>query len=271
MNATAIPTQPGMATRLTSAQVAALDSYPFMAELGKSVIHPGGRRSTEELFELADLKPGMRVLDVGCGVGTTAIEIADRFGCAVVAVDVDDATLARARDQNRAALVEFGRGDILDLAFPDESFDVVIVEAVTMFVDRPRAASEVARVCRPGGRVLEHEFIWRKPPSATARSIFTGEVCPGIAFDSPRDWTALYEATGLREVSTVTGPFAMMTPSGFLRDEGLAGSLRFVRRALSRAVYLRKMAWLMPRMLRAMPYLGYVVLVATKPQGENSR
>jgi 2-polyprenyl-3-methyl-5-hydroxy-6-metoxy-1,4-benzoquinol methylase len=48
-----------------------LDPYAFLAVLGKRVIHPGGRGSTDRLLQLAALRPGERVLDIGCGVGTT--------------------------------------------------------------------------------------------------------------------------------------------------------------------------------------------------------
>ena len=72
-------------------------------------------------------------------------------------------------------LVGVQDADILDLPYPDGSFDVVLAEAVTMFVNRPRAAAELARVCRPGGRVLATEFYWRRPPTEEARQIFLGE------------------------------------------------------------------------------------------------
>jgi hypothetical protein len=55
----------------------------------------------------------------------------------------------------------------------------------------------------------------------------------------------------------------MMIPRGFLCDEG-AHALRVCAAALTPA-RLRKMAWLMPRMMRAVPYLGYVVIAGTKP------
>ena len=66
--------------RLTATEVEQLDPYALMAVLGKRVIYPGGRRLTEELLPRADLQSGQQVLDVGCGVGTTAIQIARRFG-----------------------------------------------------------------------------------------------------------------------------------------------------------------------------------------------
>jgi ubiquinone/menaquinone biosynthesis C-methylase UbiE len=260
--------------RLTAAEIAALDPYQLMAALGKSVIHPGGQRSTEELLDLAAVKPGERVLDVGCGVATTATELAARVGCSVVAVDIDEAMLTRARRTVELAdagdRVQVQRGDVLALEFDNEEFDAVIVEAVTMFVDRPRAVSEITRVCRRGGRIVDHEFIWRKPPSPAAREIFTKQVCPGISFDSAEDWITLYEQAGVRDLQSTTGPFAMMTPAGFLHDEGPLGAARIFATAFSRLSYLRKMAWLTPRMIRAMPYLGYVVVGGTRPNQATS-
>jgi SAM-dependent methyltransferase len=261
--------RPGVAKRrLTAAEIRALDPYQLMAELGKTVIHPGGGRSTQELLAMAGLRPGQRVLDAGCGVGTTAAHIARRFDCDVVALDINEGNLDTARRTVEQTgvddRVEVRRGDIEQLAFDDETFDVVIVEAVTMFVHRTRAASEVVRVCRPGGRVVDHEFIWRRPPPPDPRELFMGTVCPGIDFDTEEDWTSLYRAAGLADLQTTTGPFAMMTPSRFLRDEGMLGTARFMGTALSRPAYVRKMAWLMPKMMRAMPYLGYVVVGGTR-------
>jgi ubiquinone/menaquinone biosynthesis C-methylase UbiE len=255
--------------RLTAEEIHALDPYQLMAELGKTVIHPGGGRSTEELLTMAALRRGQRVLDAGCGIGTTAAEIARRFDCEVVALDINESNLDRARCTIEQIGVDdrvtVRRGDIEELNFADETFDAVIVEAVTMFVHRRRSAAEVVRVCRKGGRVVDHEFIWRKPPPPGPRELFMGKVCPGIDFDTEDDWTSLYGAAGLEELATTTGPFAMMTPAGFLRDEGASRTVRFLGRALSRPAYVRKMAWLMPRMLRAMPYLGYVVVGGTRP------
>jgi len=256
-------------TKLAPDEVAKLDPYKFMAVIGKRVIHPGGRASTEALFARAAITADSKVLDVGCGVATTTVEIAKRFGAQVTAVDIAPVMLERAQANVTAAgvgnLVTVEHGDILDLNYEDNSFDVVIAEAVTMFVDRSRAAAQLARVTRPGGRVLATEFFWREPPTNEAREIFLGQVCPGLEFDTVDDWMRIYQSAGLTDLDTVTGPFEMMTPRGFLADEGVSHSLAVMARVAARPANVRKMAWLMPRMAKAVPFLGYIVVAATKP------
>ena len=260
-----------MATTLTHPKidVKSLDPYAFMAVLGKRVIHPGGRRSTEELFNLARLQAGQRALDVGCGVGTTAIQMAGRFGASVTAIDISPIMLERARrNVQRAGLgqkIEVEQGDILELRFADSAFDRVIAEAVTMFVDRQRAARELIRVCRAGGMVLATEFFWRQPPTEEAREIFLGQVCPGMQLDQLDGWVRIYEDAGLSATEVRSGPFEMMTPRGFIQDEGFVNAAACMLRGMSRLAYLRKMAWLMPRIRRAVPYLGYILIGGLKP------
>jgi ubiquinone/menaquinone biosynthesis C-methylase UbiE len=249
--------------------VRTMDPYAFFAVLGKRVIHPGGRRSTEQIFELGQFSEGQRVLDIGCGVGTTAIQLASRFGVEVAAVDISPLMLDRAEHNVRRAgvsdRVTVQRGDILALPFPDASFDRVIAEAVTMFVDRERAAKELVRVVRPGGMVLATEFFWRRPPTPRAREAFLGQLCPGMLFDTEQDWLRIYRAAGLEAIELRSGPFEMMTFKGFLADEGIAGVLRFMAHGMSRPSYARKLAWVVPRVARAVPYLGYLAVAGCRP------
>lgn len=265
----------GTMSKLTAAEVNGLDPYAFMAVIGKRVIHPGGRRSTEVLLERAGFQQGQRVLDVGCGVGTTAIEIARRFGANVTAVDISPLMLDRASaNVHHARLderVTVQHGDILTLAFPDNAFDHVIAEAVTMFVQRPAAARELVRVCKAGGTLHATEFLWRRTPSREARDIFLGEVCPGLHFDTEDDWVRVYQEAGLSDLAITSGPFAMMTPRGFLGDEGILNSVATMGRALSRPSYVKKMMWLMPRMNRAVPYLGYIAISGTKARPADTK
>ena len=77
-----------MPVKLAAGEISGLDPYKFMAVIGKRVIHPGGRPSTQALPRQAQITRADRVLDVGWGVATTAIEIARRHGARVTAADI---------------------------------------------------------------------------------------------------------------------------------------------------------------------------------------
>ena len=256
-------------TRPGDIDVQSLDPYHFFAVLGKQVIHPGGRRSTDELFRLADFQPHHSVLDAGCGVATTAIRIVRTVGASVTAVDKSPIMLERARANIRRAGLEqrvrLEEGDILALRHPDNTFDRVVAEAVTMFVDRPRAAAELIRVCRPDGMVLATEFFWRKAPTIETRELFLGQVCPGLQLDDIDGWVRIYAAAGLGDIQVRSGPFETMNPRGWIEDEGTVRTIACMLRGLTDRANRRKLGWLMPRVMKVVPYLGYILIAGVKP------
>ena len=109
----------------------------------------------EQLCETADLQAGWRVLDVATGSGNAALAAARR-GCDAVGIDYVPALLERGRIRAEAEhlSVEFLEGDAEQLPFPAAAFDAVVSIYGVMFAPNHRlAASELARVCRPGGRI----------------------------------------------------------------------------------------------------------------------
>jgi arsenite methyltransferase len=125
--------------------------------LGDS-FHPGGLRLTQQLGELLDLGPGLRVLDVASGKGESAIFLVRHFGCQVVGIDFGSENVresaARSSDAGLAQLVQFCQGDGEKIDFPNAEFDAVICEcAFCTFPDKPAAATEFSRILKPGGRV----------------------------------------------------------------------------------------------------------------------
>lgn len=86
-----------------------------------------------------------------------------------------------------------------------------------------------------------------------------------MSFDTLDDWVQIYRDAGLAEVKITSGPFRMMTPEGFLQDEGLGNTLRVFWHGLSSRAALKKMLWMMPVINRAIPYLGYITISATRP------
>ena len=107
--------------------------------------------------------PGDTVLDVACGTGAVAIELARRHGCRVVGVDQSPEMLAEGRRRVEAAglneRVELRDGRAEDLPFGDEELDGLTFTYLLRYVDDPAAAMrELARVVRPGGRIAMLEF-----------------------------------------------------------------------------------------------------------------
>jgi demethylmenaquinone methyltransferase / 2-methoxy-6-polyprenyl-1,4-benzoquinol methylase len=99
----------------------------------------------------AVVRPGDRVLDACCGTGALALE-AQRAGGSVTGLDFSERMLERARLKSVA--VEWVRGDVLALPFPDESFDAVTVGfGIRNVAELQAGLGELARVVRPGGRL----------------------------------------------------------------------------------------------------------------------
>lgn len=123
----------------------------------------GEREVKEVILDLLGLKPGAHVLDVGCGTGDDAREIAGRVGPTgrVVGIDLSEFLVneSKRRADGLGLPVEFRRGDARRLDFPDASFDCIRNDRVLMFVPEVETAiSELVRVVRPGGRVVSSEL-----------------------------------------------------------------------------------------------------------------
>jgi SAM-dependent methyltransferase len=109
----------------------------------------------EQLAEACDLRWDERVLDVAAGNGNATLAAARR-GCQVISTDYVGSLLDRGAERARAERldVEFQVADVEALPFADGSFDAVLSTFGVMFApDHARSAAEMARVCRPGGRI----------------------------------------------------------------------------------------------------------------------
>lgn len=109
----------------------------------------------EQLCEALDLRPGSAVLDVAAGNGNATLAAARRW-CDVTSTDYVPALLERARARAAAdgLTITFREADAEALPFPDASFDVVMSTFGVMFTpDQDKAASELLRVCKPGGKI----------------------------------------------------------------------------------------------------------------------
>ena len=121
------------------------------------------RESGEAVVRKLGITKGMKVLDVGCGDGTTAIPEA-KLGADVLGVDISSPLVAaatRRAQQMGLTNIRFEEGDACDLAnVPDKSFDLVVSIFGAMFAPRPNdVAASLVRVTKPGGRIVMGNWI----------------------------------------------------------------------------------------------------------------
>lgn len=132
----------------------------------RHILVDGLTRHSEAVFPKLAVRPGDRVLDVGCGFGDTAIKLAQIVGPEgeVVGIDCCDAFLAAAEADREEAKIEnlsFTRGDA-EIALPEAAFDFVFARFGTMFFANPVAGlRNMRRALGPGGRMVH--IVWRRP------------------------------------------------------------------------------------------------------------
>ncbi|MDQ3695736.1 MAG: methyltransferase domain-containing protein [Chloroflexota bacterium] len=185
--------------------------------------HAGGADATRELIRRASIQPGMRVLDVGGGLGGSARLIAHETGGVVTVLDLsEESCRVGAMLTARVSLadrVTFRHGNALDAPVADGAFDWVWTQHATMNIaEKERLYRELYRVLRPGGRLAMQEILagpiqpihfpvpWA--PDASISFLWTAD-----------DIRALFAAVGFREVEWVDERDAMLA-----RMQPLAGS-----------------------------------------------
>jgi len=139
-------------------------------------------RWRERAVDIARLRPGDRALDVATGTGDLAVELRRRVGPGgeVVGMDFSGAMLELARD--KAPDIGFEQGNALELAYDDGEFAATTVGfGARNFSDLPRGLAEMARVTRPGGRVVVLEITTpQRPPLSWFFGLWFDRVVPAL-------------------------------------------------------------------------------------------
>jgi demethylmenaquinone methyltransferase/2-methoxy-6-polyprenyl-1,4-benzoquinol methylase len=169
--------------------------------------------------DLAAVGPGDRALDVATGTGDLAVELARRVGPGgeVVGSDFSEEMLALAR--RKAPELRFEFGNALELPYADDSFDAVTVGfGARNFSDLERGLAEMARVVRPGGRVVVLEITTpQRPPLSTFFRVWFDRVVPLIGRLTGETLAYSYLPSSVRRFPAPEGLAAAMAGSG-LRD-----------------------------------------------------
>jgi demethylmenaquinone methyltransferase/2-methoxy-6-polyprenyl-1,4-benzoquinol methylase len=218
------PAEPGASGlgTLPETQVRAMfDRIARVYDLMNSVMTAGmHHRWRERAVDLAGVGPGARALDVATGTGDLAVELAAR-GAEVAGLDFSEGMLELAR--GKAPDMEWVQGNALDLPYGDGEFDAVTVGfGARNFSDLGRGLREMARVAKPGGRVVVLEITTpQKPPLSWFFRVWFDRVVPVLGrvaadpqaysylpssvrrFPGPRELAAEMVKAGLRDVRWV--------------------------------------------------------------------
>jgi demethylmenaquinone methyltransferase/2-methoxy-6-polyprenyl-1,4-benzoquinol methylase len=207
------------AGRLAEPQVEAMfDRIASVYDLMNSVMTAGmHQRWRERAVDVAQVGPGSKALDVATGTGDLAIALRER-GTEVVGIDFAEKMLEIAR--RKAPEIDFRTGNALALDFADDEFDAATVGfGARNFDDLDRGLAEMARVVKPGGRVVVLEITTpQKPPLSWFFDVWFDHVVPLIGrvagdpdayeylpssvkrFPDPHDLGARMVAAGMNDV-----------------------------------------------------------------------
>ena len=196
---------------LSIEEIEKLSYYDLMGYLEVPFFQTGGLSSTDKLGELCRIDKDTNVLVVGCGTGFNACHIARKFGCRLVGVDIAEKSVKKAKERaendNLTDMVEFRVGNAYDLPFEASTFDVVITQFVSQFLDMEKALKEFTRVLKMGGCVgINEMFKDNEMQPNVAEKILEAEQIIGeitelpFIIHTPDEWRDCLEKAGLEEI-----------------------------------------------------------------------
>jgi cyclopropane fatty-acyl-phospholipid synthase-like methyltransferase len=154
------------------------ESFHFAVFAGSEPLQEAILATERRLADEGGFRPGMKILDVGCGVGGPALNLAEYTGAHITGVNIVESQLAvarrRAADRGLSDRTRFVLCDAMDMDFPDDSFDAVyLFEAGCHMPDKPRFYRECARVLRSGGAFVGQDWFKRSQatPEEEARHV----------------------------------------------------------------------------------------------------
>lgn len=210
------------------------DIFEFMAKhVGMTVIHPGGFKATGKLLKLLNLTTGSKVIDIACGKGTTSIFIAEKYGCNVVAVDIDEKLIEEAKLLTKKKGLEnkitYHVGDALKLPFSDNEFDAAVSQAMLVLVnDKIKAIREANRVIKKGGTAGWLELTWKKEITKDFLEKLSTVICAYCmtnvsTFDG---WRKIFADAGIKNLNVVPLDFNPDSSlMDMIKDEGFFKTL----------------------------------------------
>ncbi len=166
-------------------------------------------RMIDVIVEPAHFETDHHVVDAGCGVGGTAVRLAEIYGCSVTGVNLNESQLEKAREKaikaNLGDQLDFEYADCSEnLPFADDSIDVVVnIESACHYSDRGQFLREVSRILKPGGKIVAMDWMARDGITADEYEKYIQPMCEPwalVSLDQPSTYTQRLREAGLEVV-----------------------------------------------------------------------
>ena len=183
----------------------------LLAYFGIGGAHPGGFGLTQSILENMNIQPNESVLDIGCGTGQTAAFLAERINCQVTAIDNHPIMVQKAKQRFKKmkSPVKVFEGDIQNLDFVDDSFDLIIAESVIIFTDISQTLKELSRVLKSDGNLIMIEMTAEQYLSEEKQK----KACSLYGIKEILDtdeWIVRLQQAGLNQVEILNTPSALI-------------------------------------------------------------
>jgi SAM-dependent methyltransferase len=233
--------------------------------------HYGGLGATRRMLRKAGIKPGMRVLELGCGSGYTASMLVKAHGAKVTAVDKSEILLAGAKDRARAegtsGMTHFVLADAEHLPNSLRGFDAVVAESVLALCDPASVAREAFKALKPGGVFCDNELTYLRKPPEKLRLFLSTSLGARVSILSEDEWSSVFRNAGFSPVWASAHRISLSEDfKGILYVYGLRKVLSGFSILLNPrflGTYLRPE--LLYKWSRLFSYAGYAIYIAKKP------
>ena len=241
----------------------------YSTAAGKRILRPGGKAATEQLFTWANFQPEETVLELAASFGESAIEMAKRFNVRVVGVEKNPDSVAKARENIKAAglsdRVTIIEEDIFHLEKITDKFDYVLAEAIlTMQSEAGKAKilSAIKNHLKPGGKFLSHEMLVRSHESEVRQSL-SQAIRVNANPLTIAEWSTACREAGLILQQEQTGIMGLLNLDRILRDEGFWGTVKIACNIVTHPHLRHRILQMRRNFQKYRNDIGYIVFWAT--------
>ena len=247
------------------------DTFQFMTKtLHMNVLHPGGLKATKLLAEQSKISKDMTILDAGCGTGSSSIFLAQKYGCKVVGIDIDQQSLIKAHKTAHKKgvhnLVSFRCLNIVNLPFEDGIFDGSLCQATLIFTQKHKALNSINRKIRSKGFLGIIELAWKTTPTTSiARKVGNILCAAAVNTENHAMWIKLLNQTGFNVINAKLEELNFNF-RGMLNNEGLLSALRIASKCALDKNAKKKTRDVIKLFKETRKYLGYGIYIARKKE-----